>query len=197
MFLPGKSHVRGAWHAVVHRVSKEVDMTWRLNNSNNNWFTVGLLIFSKPTVMSRLDVEVGWECFDLSTNQNSLTSVTGGEIYGPQSPWMRIPCTWNDTSGFWLNYRWMSPGYPALMNTVLLNHPLSRDITPVETTQRFGALAPSSDFLGDVGVISTLSYLDKTFCSLRTSGNTMLSTYNTTHGRKSRILDFKKCHLEN
>ena len=54
IFLPGKSHVRGAWHAVVHRVSKEVDMTWRLNNNNNNWCTVGLLIFYKPIVMSRL-----------------------------------------------------------------------------------------------------------------------------------------------
>ena len=35
MFLPGKSHGdRGAWRNIVHGVTKELDMTERLNNSN-------------------------------------------------------------------------------------------------------------------------------------------------------------------
>ena len=36
VFLPGKSHGdRGPWRNTVHGVTKELDMTKRLNNSNN------------------------------------------------------------------------------------------------------------------------------------------------------------------
>ena len=36
VFLPGKSHGdRGPWRNTVHGVTKELDMTERLNNSNN------------------------------------------------------------------------------------------------------------------------------------------------------------------
>ena len=36
VFLPGESHGRGAWWAIVHGVAKESDTTWWLNN-NKDW----------------------------------------------------------------------------------------------------------------------------------------------------------------
>ena len=35
-FCLGKSMDRGAWWVTIHGVRKEWDMTWQLNNSNNN-----------------------------------------------------------------------------------------------------------------------------------------------------------------
>ena len=38
---------RGAWWATVHRVAKESDMTWRLNNNNNLCFTFKNMILKR------------------------------------------------------------------------------------------------------------------------------------------------------
>ena len=38
---------RGAWWATVHRVAKESDTTWRLNNNNNLCFTFKNMILKR------------------------------------------------------------------------------------------------------------------------------------------------------
>ena len=131
-----------------------------------DWFTVGLLIIPKPIVMSRLmwrwsGIVLIWALI----RTHSLLWL-GMKFMAPKAhEWYEEPMNLERGSGSWLSYQWMSTGYPAPMHTLLSIHLLRNiHVSPVETIQRFGALAPSFDFLGDVG--STPSHLGETSHSL-------------------------------
>ena len=53
---------RGAWQATVHRIAKELDMTWRLNNNNASaiFKNRDLVVLNYIHVLVLINKEINW-----------------------------------------------------------------------------------------------------------------------------------------